>query len=127
MAVKFPNMTVATASLNEINGNCDETFRKPRNGTLDCFKFFSHKQQSNKTLRLFWNVLTGLAARCEFGEQTESLIMDTFIQNMHNKTVQEGLCTDTKEHPHEALRFAIAFEEGIVQQQNFTGRNTNTI
>ena len=50
--------------------------------------------------------------------------MDTFIQNKHNKTVQERLCTDTKNQPQEALRFAISFEEGIAQQQSFTGGST---
>ena len=93
---KYPNMTVATASLNEIKINCEETFQRPRNRTLDRFKFFSRKQQPNESLRQFWNALTGLAARCEFDQQTEGLIMDAFIQNMHNKTVQERLCTDSK-------------------------------
>ena len=35
--------------------------------------------------------------------------------------MQERLCTEPKEEPHEALRFAIAFEEGISQQKNFAG------
>ena len=42
------------------------------------------------------------------------------MQNMHKKTVHERLCTDPKEQSQEALRFAIAFEERIVQKQNFT-------
>ena len=50
--------------------------------------------------------------------------MDAFIQNMHNKTVQERLCTDPKNQPQEALRFAIAFEEGVAQEQTFTGGST---
>ena len=117
-------MTVATASLNEIKTNCEETFQRPRNRTLDRFKFFSRKHQPNESLRQFWNALTGLAARCEFDQQTEGLIMDAFIQNMHNKTVQERLCTDPKNQPQEALRFAITFGEGIAQQQNYTGGST---
>ena len=48
--------------------------------------------------------------------------MDAFIQNMHNKTVQERLCTELKENPQEALRFAVAFEEGI-SKKSFTGVN----
>ena len=121
---KYPNMTVATASLNEIKTKCEEMFQRPRKRTLDCFKFFPRKQQPNETLRQFWDALTGLAARCEFDQQTEELIMEAFIQNMHNQTVQERFCTDTKNQPQEALRFAIAFEEGIAQQQNFTGGST---
>ena len=98
--------------------NCDPTFRRQRNGTLERHKFFSREQQNNETLQQFWNALSRLAARCDFEQQTESLIMDAFIQNMHNKTVQERLCTEPKENPQEALRFAIAFEEGVSQQKS---------
>ena len=49
--------------------------------------------------------------------------MDAFIQNMHNKIVQECLCTEPKENPQEALRFAIAFEERIRQLKSFTWGN----
>ena len=64
---------------------------------------------------------TGLTAKCEFGEQTEGLSMDAFIQNMLNKPVKERLCTDPKAQPQEALRFAIAFEKSISQQKKFVG------
>ena len=47
---RYSNMTVATASLNEIKFNCEETFQKPRNRTLDGFKFFSRKQKPNENL-----------------------------------------------------------------------------
>ena len=40
---------------------------------------------------------------------------------MNNKTVQQRLCTAPKDEPEEALRFAVAFEEGISQQRNFSG------
>ena len=106
--------------------NCERMFRKQRNRTLERYKFFSRKQQNNETLRQFWNALTGLAARCDFEQQTESLIMDEFIQNMHNKTVQERLCTEPKEKPQEILRFAVAFEEGISQQKSFNRVNEIT-
>ena len=58
------------------------------NRTLQRYRFFARKQQPNETLRQSWNALTGLAAGCDFEHQTEGLIMDAFIQNMHNKTVQ---------------------------------------
>ena len=48
---------------------------KPRNGTLDRYQFLSRKQQQIETLKQFWNVLTGLAPRCNFGEQSNSLII----------------------------------------------------
>ena len=78
-------MRVATVTLHEMQTNCDEAFNKPRNRTLERFKFVSRKQKEKETLRQFWHTLTGLAAKCEFADQTKSLVMDTFIQNKNNK------------------------------------------
>ena len=83
---KFPKMTVSMAILAEKKDNCDQTFYKPRNRTLEHYKFFAGKQQNHESLRQFWNTLTGLAAKYLFGEKTESLIMDTFIQNIGTRT-----------------------------------------
>ena len=88
---KFPYMNVATVPMGEIKENCENCFKKPKNRTLDRYKFFARRQQQNETLRQFWNVPTGLAARCEFGEQTNSLIEDAFKQSMNNKTVQRRI------------------------------------
>ena len=116
---KFPEMRIATITLKDIKENCEQAFVKPRNRTLERYKIFSQKQQPKETLRQFWHTLTGLAARCAFGEQTESLIMDTFIQNINNKMVQQKLCTEPKDDPQEAFRFAVAYEEGITQHKTF--------
>ena len=62
--------------------------------TMERYEFFARKQQNHESLRQFWNTFTGLAAKCQFGEQTEGLIMDAFIQIMRNETVQERLCTE---------------------------------
>ena len=43
----------------------------------------------------------------------------------HNQTVQERLCTETKEQPLEALRFPIESEEGISQRRS-SSANLNT-
>ena len=104
----FPGMRVATVTLQELRTNCDEAFSKPRNRTLGRFKFFSRKQKEKGTLRHFWHPVTGLAAKCEFGEQTESLVMETFFQNMNNKTVRERLCTELKADPQKVFGFAVA-------------------
>ena len=45
--------------------------------------------------------------------------MDTFIQNMKNKAAQQNICTEPKENPEEAFRFAIAYEEGVNQHKAF--------
>ena len=49
------------------------------------------------TSRQFWHALTGQSAKCEFGDQTESLIMDAFIQKRNNKALQERLKHKTYE------------------------------
>ena len=114
---KFPQMRVATIPLQELRGKCEQAFRKPRNRTLEKYNFFSRKQTQKETLRQFWHTLRGMAAKCDFGDQTDSLIMDTFIQNMNNKTVQQKLCTEPKENPEDAFRFAITYEEGVNQHK----------
>ena len=116
---RFPELTVATVQLPNLTNHCRESFVKQRNRTLDRFNFLSRKQRSDESLKQFWNVLTGLAAKCELGEQTEQLVLDMFILNMNNATVQERLCTEPKDNPEEALRFAVAFEEGIKRQQSY--------
>ena len=88
---KYPEMRVATISLQDLKVNCEQAFVKPRKRT---YKFFARKRAPKETLRQFWHTITGMAAKCAFGEQTESLIMDTFIQNMNNKMVQLKLCTE---------------------------------
>ena len=73
----------------------------------------------HETLHQFWNVLIGLAAKCDFGNQTEGLVYDIFVLNMGNKKVQENLCTEPKNNPAEALQFAIAFEDGLKRQRTY--------
>ena len=63
---------------------------------MDCFKFLNRKQEEGETLRQFWNELGGLAAKCNFGGITESLLKDVFIVNTTNKEVQQKLCTKPK-------------------------------
>ena len=72
-------MRVATISLQEMKENCEQAFVKRRNRTLERYKLFSRKQAPQETLRQFWHTLTGMESKCAFGEQTLSLIMDTFI------------------------------------------------
>ena len=87
-------------------------FQKKRNRTLDRHRFFARLQQPGETLFQFWHVLNGLAAICDFGEITTTLVLDMFILHMNNEKVQEKLCTEPKE-PDQAHDVAIAFEEGI--------------
>ena len=94
---RHPYKVISTERLAEMRETCDHTFKNQRrNRTLEGYKFFSRKQQNNETLRQFWNALTGLVARCDFGNQTESLIMDAFIQNMQKTPIKNGCARSQK-------------------------------
>ena len=43
--------------------------------------------------------------------------------NMHNKAVQERLCTEPKNSPNEALQFAVAFKEGVKRPISYGSQN----
>ena len=119
IADKFPTTNIATVNLTDLLKNCKECFEKPKNETLDRFKFLSRKQKEGESLKQFWNELNGLASKCNFGAITESLVKDVFIVNMNNKEVQQKLCTEPKSNVNDNIQFAIAYEEGTIRQQSF--------
>ena len=119
ISYKFPTVNIATTTLVDLLKTCKDCFEKPKNETLDRFKFLSRKQKENETLRQIWNELNGLAARCNFGTVTESLVKDVFIVNMNNKEVQQKLCTEPKTTIADTIQFAISYEEGSLRQQTF--------
>ena len=122
---KYPNINIFTVELGGILNNCRDCFETRRNRTLDRHAFFSRKQKENESLQQFWNVLNGLASKCDFGNQSESLVYDIFILNMINKQVQEKLCTEPKDTPREALQFAVVFEEGLKRQKTIGQPSTS--
>ena len=111
---KFQEMRVATVTLKKLRTNSTKHLAsRETEHWKDSSSFRENKKK--KTLRNFWHTLTGLAAKCQFGDQTESLVslvMNTFMQNMNKNTVQERLCTEPKNDPQDAFRFAGAYEEG---------------
>ena len=119
IADKFPTTNIATINLTDLLKSSKDCSEKPKNETLDRFKFLSRKRKEGETLRQFWNELNGLAAKCNFGLITESFVKDVFIVNMTNKEVQQKLCTEPKGTVADNIQFAIAYEEGIIKQQSF--------
>ena len=113
---KFPTVNIARITLEDLIKTCKECFEKPKNETLDRFKFLSRKQKENEPLKQFWNKLNGLAAKFNFGSITESLVKDVFIVNMNNKEVQQKLCTEPKTTIAETIQFAKSYEEGAMRQ-----------
>ena len=116
---KFPQINILLIQLPQFLQHCNECFQTRRNRTMDRHTFLSRKQKPNESLHQFWNALNELAARCNFGNQTEGLVHDIFVLNVSNKLFQEKLCTEPKDTPAEALQFAIAFEDGLKRPKTY--------
>ena len=69
---------------------CYECFQTRRNRTMERHTFFSRKQKPTESLHQLWTALDGLAANCNFGNQTENWVYDKFVRNMSNGQVQEN-------------------------------------
>ena len=87
---------LAKISLSELMKIYKETFNIKHNRTLDRIRFLPRKQLQSETLEQFRHSLQGMAAECDFGNRTESLVHDIFILNMRRLTVQEKLYTEQK-------------------------------
>ena len=116
---KIPHLNILLIQLNILQQHCPECFQTRRNRTLDRHTFLSRKQKPTESLHQFWKILNGLAAKCDFGSQTEGLVSDIFVLNMANKQIREKLCTEPKDNPNEALQFAIAFEDELRRQKTY--------
>ena len=123
---KYPHKALWDLKALELIKFCIECFPKKRNRTLDNHRFFSRLQQSSETLFQFWHALNGLAAMCDFGEITSTLVLDMFILHMNNKEVQEKLCTEPKD-PDQELEFVIAFEEGVKRQKAYGAQAPDSV
>ena len=116
---KFPQINNLLIHLNILLQHCEECTQLRRNRTLGRHTFLSRKQKPTESLHQFRNILNGLSAKCDFGNQTEGLVYNIFVLNMANKQVQEKLCTEPKDNPNEALQFEIAFEDGLRRQKTY--------
>ena len=94
---KIPHTTLWDLKAGEMLYLCTECFQKKRNRTLDRHRFFSRYQQPRESLYQYWHALNGLAAHCDLGEITTTLVLDMFILHMNNTKVQVKLCTEPKE------------------------------
>ena len=120
-----PNMNIKTTKLNDLLKGCNDAFQKKRNRLMDRHKFLNRKQKEDESLEQFWHALNGLAANFDFGTQTTGLVYDIFVSNMRNTVLQERLFTKPKDNPEEALKFAVAFEQGAQQKKTICIKPTN--
>ena len=123
---KAPQINILLIQLNAILQHCNECFRKSRNRTLDRHTFLSRNQIPSEKQHQFRNVLNVLAAKCDFEDQTESLVYDIFILNMLNMRARENFCTGPRDTPSDALQFATAFKDGLRRQRiyGYIGQET---
>ena len=84
-------------------------FKKERNETYETYQLLSRKQFINESLEQVHSVLSGLAARCNFGTLEDRILRDVFIVNMNNCDAQKELCRSTKT-PEEVYRIALSYE-----------------
>ena len=115
---KYTETSIWTLQATDMLNNCHSCFHIERNRTLDRHNFLSRKQLPTESLQQFWHALNGLAARCELGEITQTLVHDVFILNMNKKKVQERLCVEPFANPADALQYAISYEEGLRRQKS---------
>ena len=115
---KYPETSIWTLQATDMLNNCQSCFHKERNRTLDRHNFLSRKQLPTESLQQIWHALNGLAARCELGNFTQTLVHDVFILNMNNKIFQERLCVEPFANPADALPYPISYEERMRRQKS---------
>ena len=86
---KFPQINILLIQMAQLLRFCTESFQTRTNRTLDRHTFLSKKSQRNLYTK-FGNILNGLAAKCDFRNQTEGLVYDIFVLNMANKQALYG-------------------------------------
>ena len=76
-------------------------------------------------MRQILHILTQLAAKCGLKEPMDSLIMNTSIQHISYKMVQEESCIEPiKDHWTEAFKFAVAYDKEVSVHESFEGAST---
>ena len=108
---KFSNFNILLLDLKTLVQNCSECFQTRTTRSLDWHKFLSREQKPIETLHQFWNVLNGLAARCDFGNQTKALVNEMFALNMINTQVQKRLCIEPRETQEPRIKTTGLFGE----------------
>ena len=106
-----PHLDLSTIRYPRMIDALETEFKKERNETYETYQLLSRKQFINESLEQFHSVLSGLAARCNFGTLEDRILRDVFIVNMNNRKAQKELCRSTKT-PEEVYRIALSYERG---------------
>ena len=122
-----PHLDLAATRYSRVLDTIETEFRKERNETYETFQLLARKQQIGESLEQFHSVLSGLAARCNFGALETRILRDVFIVNMNNREAQNELCRSTKT-PEEVYRIALSYERGFKYAKSYgsiTGGGTS--
>ena len=106
-----PHLDLSTVCYPRMIDILETEFKKERIETYETYQLLSRKQFINESLEQFHSVLSGLAARCNFGALEDRILRDVFIINMNNREAQKELCRSTKT-PEEVYRIALSYERG---------------
>ena len=113
-----PHLDLSTTRYSRVLDTIETEFKYERNETYETFQFLARKQHIGESLEQFHSVLSGLAARCNFGTLETRILRDVFIVNMNNREAQNGLCRSTKT-PEEVYRIALSYERGYKYAKSY--------
>ena len=113
-----PHLDLSTTRYSRVFDTIETEFKKERNETYETFQLLARKQQIGESLEQFHSVLSGLAARCNFGALETRILRDVFIVNMNNREAQNELCRSTKT-PEEVYRIALSYERGYKYAKSY--------
>ncbi|XP_063717899.1 uncharacterized protein LOC134844999 [Symsagittifera roscoffensis] len=106
-----PHLDLSTTRYSRLLDTIETEFKKEQNEIYETFQLLARTQQIGKSLEQFHSVLSGLAARCNFGTLETRILGDVFIVNMNNREAQNELCRSTKTR-EEVHRIALSYERG---------------
>ena len=92
-----PHLDLSTFRYPRMPCVLETEFKKERNETYETFQHLSRKQFIDESLEQFHSVLSGLAARCNFGALEDRILRDVFIVNMNNREAQRN-CAGQPKH-----------------------------
>ena len=122
-----PHLDLSTTRYARVLDTIETQFKKERNKIYETFQLLARKQQIGESLEQFHSVLSGLAARCNFGTLETRILRDVFIVNMNNREAQNELYRSTKT-PEEVYRIALSYERGYKYAKSYglaTGGGTS--
>ena len=82
--------------------------KKERSETYKIFKMLTREQHIGESLEQFHSVLSGVAARCNFGDLETRILLDVLIINKNNREAQNELCR-LKKKPEEVYRIVLSY------------------